>query len=54
MRHSRLKLVEPEKSAKATTDATTELSAVTGMPDAVTRRLRLVDPREGTPPDDAA
>jgi hypothetical protein len=54
MRNNRLQLVVPENNAKVTTDATTELSAVPAMPDAVTRRLRLVDGDEGAPPDDAA
>jgi len=54
MRDNRLQIVEPESSAKATTDTSAELSAVPAMPDAVTPRLRLVDGGEGGPPDDAA
>jgi hypothetical protein len=54
MRSNRLQLVVPENRAKASTDAPTELSAVTAMPDAVTRRFRLVDADDGGPPDDAA
>jgi hypothetical protein len=54
MRDNRLQLVEPENSAKESTDSPTERLAVTAMPDAVVQRLRLVDAGEGTPPDDAA
>jgi hypothetical protein len=54
MRDNRLQLVEPEYSAKASTDAPTELVAMTAMPDDVGRGLRLVETDDGAPPDDAA
>jgi hypothetical protein len=54
MRSSRLQLVGPENSAKATSDAPTELAAAPAMPDALVPRLRLVESDDGGPPDDAA
>jgi hypothetical protein len=53
MRNNRLQLVACENSEK-TTDAPTELSAVTARPDSGIPRLRLVEADEGAPPDDAA
>jgi len=54
MRNNRLQLVACENSEKATTDAPTELSAAPALPDAVMRRLRLVEADDAAPPDDAA
>jgi hypothetical protein len=54
MRQNRLKLVVPECSVKAATEGMTEVRAVPPAPDAGIRRLRLVDPDEGPPSDDAA
>jgi len=54
MRDNRLQLVEPENSAKASTDAPTKRVVVTPMPDGVGPGLRLVEGDDGAPPDDAA
>jgi len=54
MRDNRLQLVEPENSATASTDAPTELVAVTATPYGVGRGLRLVEIDDGAPPDEAA
>ncbi len=54
MQHDRLKLVDPEDSADAATDGTTELFAVPAAPESSVRRLRVVDADEGPFPDDAA
>jgi hypothetical protein len=54
MRDNRLHLVEPERSAKASTDAPTELSETGTSPDVLMGRLRLVHADGEAPPDNAA
>jgi len=54
MRSNRLQLVVPENRAMASTDVPAGPSEVTAMPDAVVRRLGLMEADDGEPPDDAA